>query len=186
MPLQIHWLLIACTLDAVYAKFRGSHTRTRYTIWVCMMINPKLMQHAVIRQCTSITSIKYGCWCGRPTPGAVHGQDTTAPVERSTTMPLTHGIQLTLVPAASCEGEDPDWWSARTRRLSWSRMGRMLGQFGWMIVEICVIFNLCYIFVVVPFTTDGDTLSFREGWVVGPTAPTSGRLRLPACVLGRF
>ena len=55
-----------------------------------------------------------------------------------------------------------------------------------MTVEICVIFNMFYIFVGVPFTIDGDTLSFREGCVVGPTAPTPGRLRLPACVLGRF
>ena len=78
-----------------------------------------------------MTPIICGSWWERPTPGAVHGQDTTAPVERYTTVPLTRRIQLTLVPAASCEGEDPDWWSARTGRLFWPT--QLNGMDAWTI-----------------------------------------------------
>ena len=38
--------------------------------------------------------------------------------------------------------------------------------------KLHVITKLYYISTVVPFTIRGDTLSFREGCVVGPTAPT--------------
>ena len=39
-------------------------------------------------------------------------------------------------------------------------------------IKFHVITKLCYISAVVPFTIRGDTLSFREGCIVGPTAPT--------------